>query len=203
MSPSLFLVTSPGRSSENRAPLFGGCQARKSQTERGEGGGAGKRWEKRRVRMCIVERGEIWSNEPIPMFGANDEPGGEASIHSPDVCKMVAGVIKRWREHCPLRVTASTKTLKWCTEEALHYCEQFPKNTISFLTEQFALFQCAIQISLRTQYTRDGSHLQLEICHNERLLYLFKLYFCYATVQSRVETIFDTRASGALKKTYT
>ena len=44
------------------------------------------------------------------MSGANDEPGGEASSCSPDVCKMVARVIKRLREHGPLWVTDSTPT---------------------------------------------------------------------------------------------
>lgn len=32
----------------------------------------------RQARTRVAEWGEIWSNEPFPMFGDNDEPGGEA-----------------------------------------------------------------------------------------------------------------------------
>lgn len=113
------------------------CSAGKRQTE---GSVALLMPEKRWVRRCVVERGEIWSNEPIPMFGGNDEPGGAAFIRSPDVCKLVARVITRWSKLGPLWLTASTKTLKWCTKEALYYRGQFPKNTISFLT----VFLCFI-----------------------------------------------------------
>lgn len=154
--------------------------------------------EKRWVRRCVVERGEIWSNEPIPMFGTNDEPGGAAFICSPDVCKSVARVITRWSELGPLWLTASTKTLKWCTEEALYYWGQFPKNTISFLTvffvlfqpsrQQFTLFQCAFKISLQTQYLMPHHIFTDPPQWTARLLYLSYI------------SISNTRASSAVFK---
>lgn len=64
------------------------------------------------------------SKEVRQGFGANDEPGEEASIRSP-VCEIVAKVIKRRGEHGPLWLTASTETLKRCTGEALRYHQLF------------------------------------------------------------------------------
>lgn len=124
--------------------------------------------------------GGVWSNDPIPTLNANDEPRGEASICSPDVCEMVARVIKRWREHGPLWVSASTKTLKCFTEEALHYREQFPKNTISLTDfpssrQQFSLFPSAIKIPLNVW---DASHLQPSITANSST----SLLFCFIKV---------------------
>lgn len=140
------------------------------------------------------------------MFGANDEPGGEASICSPDVCKMVAGVIKRLREHGPLWVTASTKTLKWCTEEALHYSELFPKNTISFVTDFLlpgsnSMYFRVLLESAWTDLIFQNHHIfsYSSQCATPLLYFFFlKLHFYNVTVQLRSGTNFNT----AFKETY-
>lgn len=150
---SLFLMTSLRHSSENKFPCS--VATRREKTDREERAAVLVMLETRWVRICVVVRGGLWSNEPVPMFGTNDQPEGIVAICSPDVCKFVAWV--RWREYGPLWLSASTKSLKWCTKEALHCREHFPKNPISFLTDflpsrqRFSLFQCAIKISPQTQ----------------------------------------------------
>lgn len=158
---------------------------------------SGKGW----VRTCAVEWGGTWSNEPIPMFGANDGPGGEASIRSPDVCKMVARVIKRWGEHGPLWVTACTKTLKWCTGEALHYHELFPD---WFSTSQAAIrfiSECCSNQLEPTCYL-NPSHVQLFVTVNNStyLFFLVKLHFCYVTMQMQAGTVLTFTPAGHVRK---
>lgn len=56
----------------------------------------------------------------------------KTSVCFPVICKMVAMVIKACMS-MPLWVTAPSKASKCCTEEALHYREQFIKNPVNLL----------------------------------------------------------------------
>lgn len=50
--------------------------------------------------ICVVERGEDSSNEPMQIFCTNDEPRGDAATHSPDECRF--GADKEMKKACPI-----------------------------------------------------------------------------------------------------
>lgn len=143
--------------------------------------------EKRWVRTCVVKRGKIWSTEPVPMFGTNDEPGGEASFHSPDVYKMVARVLKRWREHWPIMVTVSAKMLKRCLEKftLLWSISEFLSLDYLYLSDS----NCVFRFLLKSELTDGTTAVE-------------KNMFSNSLFDKSAGAIFNSCATGEFKKTH-
>lgn len=121
------------------------------------------------------------------MFGTNDEPGGEASFHSPDVYKMIARVLNRWREHWPIMVTVSAKMLKRCLKKftLLSSISEFLSLDYLYLSDS----NCVFSFLLKSELTDGTTAVEKNIFSN---------FLC----DKSAGALFNSRATGEFKKTH-